>query len=85
MQAEIVADLGSLGPSDVTVQLWVVPSLGEAHPLVAGFDERRDGITRYSVQVPRETGADADLVARVLPCHPALADVCVPNLITWSD
>ena len=72
MQAEIVADLGSLEPSDVIVQLWVAPSLGEAHPLVAGLEERRDGITRYSVQVPRETGADADLV-RPRPAAPPRA------------
>jgi hypothetical protein len=85
MRAEIVADLGSLKPSDVTVQLWVAPSLGEAHPLVADFEKRRGGIARYGVQVPQETGADTDLVARVLPRHPALADVCVPTLITWSD
>ena len=85
MRAKIVADLGSLEPSDVTVQLWVAPNLGEARPLATRFEEWRGGVARYSVQVPQETGTDADLVARVLPCHPALADPCVPNLITWSD
>src|ERR1035441_7652174 len=85
MRAEIVADLGLLEPSDVTVQLWVAPSLRAAHPLAARFEERRDGVARYSAQVPQETGTDAELVARVLPCHPALAGMCVPDLITWSD
>ncbi len=85
MRAKIVVDLGSLEPSDVTVQLWVAPNLGEAHPLATRFEEWRGGVARYSVQVPQETGTDADLVARVLPCHPALTDPCVPNLITWSD
>ena len=85
MRAEIVADLGLLEPSDVTVQLWVAPSLRAAHPLAARFEERRDGVARYSAQVPQETGTDAELVARVLPCHAALAGMCVPDLITWSD
>jgi starch phosphorylase len=85
MRAEIVVDLGVLEPSDVTVQLWVAPNLGEAHPLATRFEERRGHTARYSVQVPQETGTDAELVARVLPCHPALDGLCVPNLITWSD
>jgi hypothetical protein len=49
------------------------------------FEGRRDRVARYSVQVPHEAGIDAVLVARVLPCHPALADPYVPGLITWSD
>jgi hypothetical protein len=69
----------------VTVQLWVAPSLRAAHSLAARFEERRDGVARYSAQVPQETGTDAELVARVLPCHAALAGMCVPDLITWSD
>jgi len=84
MRAEIAAELGDLEPSEVTVQLWVAPSRGEAFPLAAQFEARRNGLARYNVQVPRETGADAELVARVLPFHPALAHPFVPNLITWS-
>ena len=85
MRAEIVANLGALEPSDVTVQLWVAPSLGEAHPLATVFEGRTRGVARYGVQVPQEMGTDAELVARVLPYHPALANPYLPNLITWSN
>ena len=85
VQAEIVAHLGSLEPRDVTVQLWVAPTLGEPYPIATHFEGHRDHVARYGVQVPHEAGIDAVLLARVLPCHPALADPYVPGLITWSD
>jgi starch phosphorylase len=85
MRAEIVASLGDLEPSEVTVQLWAAPTLGEAHPLATKFEGRRDGLAHYSAHVPPEVGPDADLVARVLPYHPALAHPFVPDLITWSN
>ncbi|MGD0944863.1 MAG: alpha-glucan family phosphorylase [Acidimicrobiales bacterium] len=84
-QVEIMAELGPLEPYDVTVQLWVAPTLGEAYPLDTDYEGRRDNISRYGVRVPHEAGNDAELVARVLPCHPLLADPYVPGLITWSD
>jgi len=80
-----MAELGPLEPYDVTVQLWVAPTLGEAYPLDTDYEGRRDNISRYGVRVPHEAGNDAELVARVLPCHPLLADPYVPGLITWSD
>ncbi|MGP8149318.1 MAG: alpha-glucan family phosphorylase [Acidimicrobiales bacterium] len=85
VRAEITANLCSLEPRDVTVQLWVAPTRGEPYPLATVFEGRRDRVAHYSVQVPHEAGIDAVLVARVLPCHPALADPYVPGLITWSD
>lgn len=85
VHAEIAANLCSLEPRDVTVQLWVAPTRGDPYPLATVFEGRRDRVAHYSVQVPHEAGIDAVLVARVLPCHPALADPYVPGLITWSD
>jgi len=85
VQADIVADLGSLEPRDVTVQLWVAPTLGEPYPVSTSFEGRREHVARYRAQVPHQAGLDAFLAARVLPCHPALADPYVPGLITWSD
>jgi starch phosphorylase len=85
VQAEIVARLGPLEACDVTVELWVAPVLGEAYPMDTEFKALKDGAAHYSVQVPQHAGTDAVLVARVLPCHPALADPYVPGLITWSD
>ena len=64
VQAEIAADLGSLEPRDVTVQLWVAPTLGEPYPVATEFEERRDRVARDRVQVPHEGGVDAVLVAR---------------------
>ncbi len=85
VHAEIVADLGSLKPQDVSVQLWVAPTRSDAYPIAAQLEGFRDHIAHYGVQVPREAGIDAVLVARVLPCHPSLTNPYVPGLITWSD
>jgi starch phosphorylase len=85
VQAAIVADLGALEPRDVIVQLWVAPTRGGPYPIATEFEGERDHVARYRVQVPHEAGIDAVLVARVLPCDPALADPYVPGLITWSD
>jgi starch phosphorylase len=85
VQADILADLGSLEPRDITVQLWVAPTLGEPYPVSTSFEGRREHVARYRAQVPHEAGLDAFLAARALPCHPALADPYVPGLITWSD
>jgi hypothetical protein len=85
MQADIAADLGSLEPRDVTVQLWVAPTLGEPFPVSTSLEGRQRNVARYRAQVPHQAGLDATLVARVLPLHPALADPYVPGLITWSN
>jgi starch phosphorylase len=85
VQAEIVADLGSLEPRDVSVQLWVAPTLGEPYPVPTSFEGRREHVALYRAQVPHEAGLDAFLAARVLPCHPGLDDPYVPGRITWSD
>jgi hypothetical protein len=85
VEAVIAADLGSLDPSDVTVQLWVAPLLREPYPLDAE-PVRSDGdITRYRAHLSAEVGAEAKLVARVLPSHSVLENPYVPDLITWSD
>ena len=72
--------------SDVTVQLWVAPTRSEPYPIDTQFEGRR-GPRRplLACRFPHEAGIDAVLVARVLPCHPSLADPYVPGLITWSD
>ena len=90
VEAVIAADLGALEPSDVTVQLWVAPVLGEPYPLDAELDGSDGGITRYlahlSAEAGAETGAEAaELVARVLPSQRVLENPYVPGLITWSD
>jgi starch phosphorylase len=85
VQANIMADLGSLEPRDVTVQLWVAPTLGEPYPVSTSFESRREHVARYLAQVPHQAGLDAFLAARVLACHPALAEPYVPGLIAWSD
>ena len=85
MRAEITAELGVLEPSEVIVQLWVAPTQATAFPLTAHLESHYGAVAAYSVEVPLGTGTDADLVARVLPFHPALEHPFVPNLITWSD
>jgi starch phosphorylase len=47
VHAEIVADLGSLEPKDVTVQLWVAPIHHEPYPIATQFEGRRDRRVHY--------------------------------------
>jgi starch phosphorylase len=86
VEAVVAAELGSLEPSDVTVQVWVAPLLGEAYPLDAELEGRDGAVTRYLARLTAEAGAEvAKLVARVLPSKAVLDNPYVPGLITWSD
>jgi starch phosphorylase len=86
VEAVVAAELGSLEPSDVTVQVWVAPLLGEAYPLDAELEGRDGAVTRYLARLTPEAGAEvAKLVARVLPSKAVLDNPYVPGLITWSD
>ncbi len=85
IEAEITAGLGPLEPADVTVQLWVAPTLGEPYPWPTELRTRQGGVARYIARPPLEAGPDAELVARVLPSHRALESPYIPGLITWSD
>jgi hypothetical protein len=86
VEAVVAAELGSLEASDVTVQVWVAPLLGEAYPLDAELEGRDGAVTRYLARLTPEAGAEvAKLVARVLPSEAVLDNPYVPGLITWSD
>jgi starch phosphorylase len=88
VHAEIVAQLGSLDPSAVVVQLWVAPGDSAAFAVDARFVSCSAGIARYEAHAVMDHDVSEHpptLVARLLPNHPLLTDHMVPGLITWSD
>lgn len=85
LQAEILVELGSLTPADVTVQLWVATEKGEEVPEPARFVSSLGGVARYLAPVRSVAGVPVAVVGRVLPNHPLLDDPRVPGLIAWSE
>jgi glycogen phosphorylase len=84
---ELSASLGPLRPTDVTVDLWVMPAAAAPYPVAARLvdDGRDDG--RYSYRATLRGGAasDAMIAARVLPRIEDAPGRFLPRLIAWSS
>jgi starch phosphorylase len=84
---ELVVSLGALRPTDVTIDLWVMPAATPPYPVAARLvdDGRVDGRFTYRATLRGEATSGATFTARVLPRIEDAPGRFLPGLIAWSS